>query len=36
MGGGGGRGIGGGVLKKGGVVGCWRRSDGGGVCMFSV
>lgn len=35
MGGGGGRGIGGGVLKK-GDVGCWWRSDGGGVCMFSV
>lgn len=34
-GGGGGRGIGGGELKNGPVMGCWWRSDGGGLCMFS-
>ena len=36
-GGGGGLGIGGGAPKNGDVGGgCWWRSDGGGVCMFSV
>lgn len=35
IGGGGGRGMGGGELRKGDEGGCWRRSGGGGVCMFS-